>query len=430
VFRSDDDEWINVGTSCFRDFVGITPATVLWLSNAIATFDDDDEFRPPKEAFEPDLTTVLRVAATITAIFGFVRSAEDGATKWAVADVLAGGKTAREITEHHEWADAWATSETTAEAIKTWVLDKAENGNSDFIANAALAIRANRAAPRTMGLLASLPFVHAKAMGEIAERDARRAAAAEADAASVHVGEVGDKMVIRPVTIVRAIRVETRYGTSVRVTGITEDGNKVTTFGSGDTLFGVDTDDIVEWRGSVHEHNSTDEFGDETEFKRVKLLDLPSDVDFTRVASKGDRVKVALPDGNRSHDLAFPRETPDGWVFDVETRTLWATVEKVGKRDGRFVYTTNAPVGFFAGADIEVTDEEFPVWRMNDIEVKRELRHHSFRGRDAEEIEVERRFRVRKITKFFEERGVEVTDALIAETIARYETLTTEEETA
>ena len=429
LFLSDDGEWLNVGTSCFRDFVGVTPATVLWLVESIASFADDDEFATPAEAYEPDLTFVLRIASALTDTFGFVRSREPGATKDAIMTVYTGrpSRAAREITEAAGWDAAWAASADKAEAIKTWVLDKADNGNySDYIANAALTIRANRAAARSLGLLASLPFAYARAMGELAEREAKRAA--RPDSVDEHVGDIGDKMILRPVTIVKAIKVDTMYGTSVRVTGIDADGHKVTTFGSGDSLFGVDVDDVVEWRGTVKAHNSSDDYGVETEFNRVKMLDLPSDVDFTRVARKGDRVKVNVT-GN-AHELRFPSHVPDGWVFDSDTDTLWATIEKVGKRDDRFTYTTNAPIGFFAGADIEVLDDdaEFPAWRMTDIDVKRELRWHGLSRRmDDEDRDVERRFRVRMITKWAEERGVDVTDELIEETIGRYEALTAEE---
>lgn len=438
LFRSDDGDWMNVGTSCFRDFVGVTPATVLWLSTAIADFDDEDEFRAPREAYEHDLTEVLRVAAAITSIWGFTRSSELDSTKASMIEVLNGGKIAREITSHFGWADAWAASAAKAEAIKAWVLEEADRGYSDYIANAALAIRANRAAPRTLGLLASLPFAHDRAMGIIAEREAK--AAARPTTVDEHLGEIGDKLVLRPVTIVKAIRVETMYGVSVRVTGIDADGHKVTTFGSGDSLFGVEIDDIVEWRGTVKAHNTSDEYGVETEFNRVKLLDLPSDVDFTRVAKKGDKVKVTISDDtNIRYGLLDPRETPDGWVYDDDTRTLYATIEKVGKRDDRFAYTTNAPIGIFAGADIEVLDPsfEFPAWTMADNDVRRELRPWTTdvrRGEldDAEEGPSLRRVMSRRIREWYEARGVEASDDLIAAEIDRFTNLitTTEEEAA
>jgi hypothetical protein len=401
VFVSDTGEWINVGTSCLRDFIGVTPATILWLRDSVTVFDDDDEYRAPPEAYEPDLTDVLRLAVTITAIFGFVRSAEPGSTKDTIFAVLDGRASAREMMEHPEWATSWSASADTAEAIKTWVTDKAETNHNDYIANASLAIRANRAAPRTMGLLASLPFAYSRAMGELAERNA----AAGAD--SVHVGVVGEKMVIRPVTIVKAIRVETMYGTSVRVTGLTSDGNKVTTFGSGDTLFSVEIDDIVEWRGTVKTHNTTNEYGVETEFARVKLLDSPSEVDFTKVAKPGDTIKVNVP---RLHDGDDSGE----WVYDEDTETLWAKVTKVSKRDDRFVYTTNAPTGFFAGADIEVVDEsEVPAWKIPDLELYRRCRNmYLTRPEDSEDrVAAESRVSARHVRRWHEERGIEITDA-------------------
>jgi hypothetical protein len=408
VFVSDTGEWLNVGTSCLRDFIGITPATILWLNNSLASFDDDDEYRPPAEAYEPDLTEVLRLAAAVTSIWGFTRSADDGATKWTVTELLGRpNKITREIKNHPEWDAAWAASAETAEGIKTWIADKVEAGNaSDYIANASLAIRANRASPRTIGLLVSLPFSYSRAMGELAERNAK----AEAGTDSVHVGEVGEKMVIRPVTILRSIKVETMYGVSVRVTGLTEDGNKVTTFGSGETLFRVDTDDIVEWRGTVKAHNSSDEYGDETEFNRVKILDMPSDVDFTRVAKKGDTVRVNLTGWN---DYGID-ERGDGVVYDEDTKTLWATVVKVGKRDDRFTYSTNARTGFFFGADVEVVDpDSIPAVKISDLELYRSCRNN-YSGFDEDALLRNRR---RRINEWYEARGIWITDTEIDEII-------------
>lgn len=440
LFRSDDGDWMNVGTSCFRDFVGVTPATVLWLSTAIADFDDEDEFRAPAEAMEPDPIEVLTIAAAITDSTGFVRSSEDDSTKGLVATVLGKGKLP---TNRYggplraEWADIdWDAAKAKAFAVRDWVLAEADKGYSDYIANAALTLRANRAPYKTLGLLASLPFSYNRAMAIISERDAK--AAARPTTIDEHLGEIGDKLVLRPVTIVKAIRVETMYGVSVRVTGIDADGHKVTTFGSGDSLFGVDIDDIVEWRGTVKAHNTSDEYGVETEFNRVKLLDLPSEVDFTRVAKKGDKVKVTISDEtNIRYGLLDPRETPDGWVYDDDTRTLYATIEKVGKRDDRFAYTTNAPIGIFAGADIEVLDPgfEFPAWTMTDGDVRRELRPWTTDIRkgeldDAEDGPALRATMSSRIRRWYEARGVDASDDLIAAEIDRFTNLTTTEEEA
>jgi hypothetical protein len=403
VFVSDDGEWINVGTSCLRDFIGITPATILWLRESLASFDDDDEYRPPREAFEPDLTDVLRLAAAVTSVFGFVRSAEPGATKETVNELLGRpSKVTREITNHPEWGAAWAASEATAEGIKTWIADKVAAGNTnDYIANASLAIRANRASPRTIGLLVSLPFAYSRAMGELAERKAKAAAGAD----SVHIGEIGEKMVIRPVTIIRAIRVETMYGVSVRVTGLTADGNKVTTFGSGETLFRVDADEIVEWRGTVKAHKSDETYGDETEFARVKILDLPTEVDFTKVAKPGDTVAATIT-GDKLWRLPAAGE---GWVLDEDANILYATVDKVRKVDDRFVYTLNAPTGYFTGDEITVIDPaDIPARRIPDIELARVFRSFGLLDSFDEDSREVRRRRVRRLA---DEYLVELTDA-------------------
>lgn len=73
---------------------------------------------------------------------------------------------------------------------------------------------------------------------------------------------------------------------------------------------------------------------------------------------------------------------------------------------------------------------------MSDDDVKRELRSYGMirrsddPDRDAEYMAAENRVLVRRITKWAEERGVDATDEFIADTLARYETLTAEEEAA
>lgn len=425
LFRSDDDEWINVGTSCLRDFIGVTPATILWLSNWAADFDDDDEFRVPAEAMEPDPIEVLTIAAAITDSSGFVRSGEGGSTRDLVATIHRDGKLPTNrygLPLKPEWDSIdWEASKAKAEAIAEWTLAKAdEPGASDYFRNGALAIRARRAPYKVTGLLASLPFSYNREMAIISEREAKLAA--RPTTIDEHLGAIGDKLVLRPVTIVKAIRVETMYGTSLRVTGITAEGHKVTTFGSGDTLWGVDPDDIVEWRGTIKAHNASDKYGVETEFARVKLLDLPSDVDFTKVAKPGDTVKATVTGRHHTYDLEFPREAPDGWVFDADTNTVWARVDKVRKVDDRFVYITNTPTGWFTGAEIEVVDpDEIPAWRMTDTEVKRELSPWSYRPDDDDRVTMGIRVR-----KWYEARGVGASDELVAETLARHDALLAE----
>lgn len=425
VFLSDDGEWINVGTSCLRDFIGITPATILWLSRSFAAFDDEDEFRMPAEAFEPDVTDILTIAAAVTTHAGFIPSRELGSTKEAVIE-MANGKIPKGHPLHHVDVD-WAAAKATAEDVKTWVLEEAETSRSDYIANAALAIRANRAPYRSIGLLASLPHVFLKNRAEAAEKAAIEAARPDGSSGK-HVGEIGDKLVLN-VHIVKRIAVETMYGTSLRVSGVTLDGDKVTTFGSGSTLWDVEVDDIVEWRGTVKAHHDND-YGIETEFARVKILDLPTDVDAVRVASKGDKVKITLADDvsfRMIHELETPREAPDGWVYDATNRVLYAEITKVGKRDDRFIYTTNAPVGLFRGDAIEVIDHEFPVWSMTDAEISREIGRHYRPGDDLDDELFATLSKV--ITKWYAARNVEATDTMIADALDRYIELITEEGT-
>lgn len=344
LFRSDDGEWKRVGTTCVLDFLGVDPRNVLNLRDVDFFEGDDDEWSAPREAYEATTDWFLRVAVEVTRVVGFVPTSawERESTKSLTDDITRERLVGKKLDERFGFADYDFNSDDVkakVAAIVAWV--EAE-GSSDFMDSAKQAVRAPAAHRRTKGILAALPFVYEKALARKAEREAL----AEAGKDSEFLGEVGSKLAVE-VTITAAVTVETMYGTSRRVSGLTDDGDKVTTFGSGRDLFSANRGDRVEWRGTVKGHTDDEKWGKATECARVKLLDPRTDWDGVKRAKKGDLVTTF-------RDRA-PYGRPDVLVT--------AKVEKVGKRDDRFVYEVEGVNGYRWGHEltippIELDDEE------------------------------------------------------------------------
>jgi hypothetical protein len=269
VFRHDDGRWTQVGTSCVLQFFGVDPATVLWLRDAYSFgTDDDEEFgREARSHSYVAPLDFLAVAAAVTTAYGFVpTSAAADWGKQSTRDFVSDLVHDRMSPKHR--AEALAGLDVpghraAADEIVAWVL--AQSSSSDFMVNAQLAVRSHKVGPKTEGILAALPSVHARSLAEKAEREA----AAEGKV-SGHVGEVG-KMLSVTGEVVTRVAVETTYGMSLRLSVRTEAGDVVTTFGSGDSLWKVKVGDTVDWRGKVKAHTD-DRYGKQTECKMVKVV--------------------------------------------------------------------------------------------------------------------------------------------------------------
>ena len=270
VLVHEDGRTIRVGTGCVLEFLGVDPATALWLAGNGAGSDElrEEGARP---VFVDTVVDFLAVADALTEAHGFVPTKCD----WGQistrdeAQAFLGGRWTREEREAFE-ALAEVVDPARGEAIAAWVLATMTDG-SDFAHNARQAVEAGVVHPRTAGILACLPRSFRKAT----EAAAAKAADAELPA-SAPIGAVGDKLTLA-VVLTTSLSVETQFGTSRRVTGRVVEGPHagaiVTTFGSGATLFGTAPGDQVTWVGAVKAHTPADDrwTPNATECKRVRL---------------------------------------------------------------------------------------------------------------------------------------------------------------
>lgn len=279
VFTHDDGRTIAVGTGCVLEYLGVDPRTVLMLSDFVRSIDDDDTVTV-KPALDP--VEFVALAAEITRFFGFVRSAEPGSTKELTTKVgilgLTNSTSDRALAAELAEAIDMERGAAKAAAIVAWL--DADTSGSDFIHSAKVAIRGNpvEAGARHAGILAALPFSHDRHIGVVAEREAKRKAEAEARQHSEFIGEVGDKITVKG-SVVFYNTYDGAYGTSARLTIVTDDGNRVTTYGSGNTLFGWETGDHVEVTGKVKDHDNHPDYGKSTELERVKVKELDANGD-------------------------------------------------------------------------------------------------------------------------------------------------------
>lgn len=265
VLLADNGTWVQVGTGCVLEFLGVDPATVLWLAGSQFDVRDDDGEGGPRERTSYSSAEFLAYAAEVTRIEGFVSTQVDFKestrdTAWAL---VAKRMKTDEIRRRFYDLDG-EKGKAKAALVTEWV-DAQESG--DFIRSAKLALRADHVGPKTIGILASLTHVYEKAMGKEIERKA-------ATAASEWIGEVGQKKVAATgvVTTVQTFAAQFYGGSDSKLIAlITDEGCKVSTIGSGATLWGVEPGDRVTMVGTVKELRDDERFGKETRLFRVKL---------------------------------------------------------------------------------------------------------------------------------------------------------------
>lgn len=276
VFEHEDGRMIAVGTGCVLEYLGVDPRTILMLSDFVKSVSDDDGDIKIRPSLDP--MTFVALAAEITRAFGFARSGEANSTKDLTTMIGVTGASSRadkEVAKELAETLDMDRGRAKAAAIAAWL---AEDNGTDFLRSASIALHGNpvEAGARHAGILAALPFSHDRHIGLTAERDAKRAAEAEARKSGEFIGSVGDKLTVTG-TVVFYNTYEGTYGTSARLTVLTDDGNRVTTYGSGNTLFGWSTGDRVEFTGKVKGHDASDKFGKSTVLERAKVIELDAD---------------------------------------------------------------------------------------------------------------------------------------------------------
>ena len=216
LWRHEDGRWFALGSGCVLEYLGVDPKTALWLAGANGNLDPDNEGRAPE--YRPSVVEFLAVADMMVEEFGFVKSRPDEfggrPTRDAAASFLAG---------------RWNKSD--REAFTG--LDRRRRSRQG-------ARRLGRSPRQRLGLLAlgearrrhrvgapphhGHPRLPSRCEAPGGRRGRRGRAAKAAEVPSFHIGSVKERMHGLPVTITGAFKVETMYGTSMRVNGVVNSG--------------------------------------------------------------------------------------------------------------------------------------------------------------------------------------------------------------
>lgn len=266
LFAHDDGRWAQVGTSCVLDYLGIDPKTILWLAAcADGMADDDPDAGGGWNARRvPSVTEYLAAAAEATEINGFVPTVTDFGG-WPTRDQamqIVDGKTKDAKTGMPIWPGLDSErGAAKAALVIDWVLTS--TADSEFMVSARRAVEAGQTHGRTIGLLAALPYSYGKAMERAASK------AAEAAAPSEHFGKVGDKIVATG-KIITIRTFDGDYGPKRLIVVALDNGNQVSTIGTGQSLWNVAEGEIVEVKGKIKSHEDKG-YGKRTVLTMVKL---------------------------------------------------------------------------------------------------------------------------------------------------------------
>jgi hypothetical protein len=246
IVRSDDGEQVQVGSTCLKDFLGWNTNPV-WISPP----SDNDLFGEGGFGYSTpvySVDTILAAAWACIEQFGYVRSGDAGATKYAVLSVLdprtpAERELAKKIEPHI------AESANAASMIHQFILSDEFFGDGDYVLNLKNIARSEFVEPRFVGYLVSAPQAWAKARERslIKQRE-------KANTVNEFLGEIKDKLEL-PVTLKSIRFIESYYGVTTLYTFVTDDGHIVKWFASRTVFTDRDVDRSMTIKGTVKKHD-------------------------------------------------------------------------------------------------------------------------------------------------------------------------------
>lgn len=248
VVRHEDGRHLQVGRNCVSDFLGgVDPVDVL---NAAKYTSEAGEICELGGGFggggpiRVGLVELLAQTAACIRVDGFLsktkarENAEFGTGRSnATADdvwvILVPPKSHQRPQGYNEWKAERAPTDAdkkTAEEALEWVhgFDPASETLSDYFYNLTVVCGGSSVDARSAGLACSAVSAYLREVGRKAELAAR----AKALAGSQFVGEVGKRIDLDNVVVVKVVSRDSQWGTTHIHTLITQDGNALTWFGT------------------------------------------------------------------------------------------------------------------------------------------------------------------------------------------------------
>ena len=239
-----------VGRACLHEYTGINPATAaMWaevqdiVGNGMDRMAGEWSGCVYEEMYPVPL--ILAHAYDVIQAYGYRKSDEPGSTRDEVKErVLNGSKPSVEALENAEKVNAWLVS---LEQVTDdrWIGDLERNGSSLALSGYAKA--------KHFGRLAYMPLAYKRYL-EHKARDAQRETAKQAEIASQHVGEVGQRITLTAATAKLLTSWDGEYGTTYLYKFTDARGNVYIWYASR----GIETRDGMTIKGTVKNHNERD----------------------------------------------------------------------------------------------------------------------------------------------------------------------------
>lgn len=214
-----------VGRSCLRDYVGSdVPQNALWVFTVDRSpmGDDGDEWGGGYRPWYEDTRYIIAAARAAIALWGWRPASnftDTDSTRDYVNLLWAVGSRAKAYRKEIDMlrAEIRARAEThvsEADAILQWGADLEPRG--DYEHNLKIALASPTVSDKTFGLVVSACAAYDRQKAVIAEREERAKAEAEANAASYHLGAVGERLRGELVKVERTIGLpDNGFGPSV-----------------------------------------------------------------------------------------------------------------------------------------------------------------------------------------------------------------------
>ncbi len=290
VVQGTDGQFVRVGTTCVRDYLGVNPSDLLWFVETVAELTDEDadwERGSGNSDWGYETATVVCAALFCVRRWGWKPASFDAPTREDVTRMLDRERANehREVTEARtDFQDTGcATHLPEAERIVEWVRALDPTGN-DYLQNLCAVLGNELVRPKGMGLAVSVVSAWDKHLGKQAEQELRKAA--DADIPNEWIGAKGDKVELTGrVTAYRTF--EGDYGTQAIIVVGTPQG-RVKVFTSADSSFSCEADEArkngtdLTFKGTIKGHE-TYEGTKQTVMTRCKAI-IPPEVAAARKA--------------------------------------------------------------------------------------------------------------------------------------------------
>lgn len=239
-----------VGRACLHEYTGINPATAaMWaevqdiVGNGMDRMAGEWSGCVYEEMYPVPL--ILAHAYDVIQAYGYRKSDEPSSTRDEVKErVLNGTKPSAEALENAEKVNAWLVGLDQVTDDR-WISDLERNGSSLALSGYAKA--------KHFGRLAYMPLAYERYL-EHKARDAQREAAKQAEAASQHVGEIGQRITLTAATAKLLTSWEGDYGMTYLYKFTDAQGNVYIWYASR----GIETRDGMTIKGTVKNHNERD----------------------------------------------------------------------------------------------------------------------------------------------------------------------------